>query len=551
MNSSPTKEQLKQAIELYPSLWATQLKTSAGLPFEFNKRKFLIDILNDFSPKQVWLKPPQIGASECTFIKACYVAKKKKKDIIYTLPSQTDVQDMVGGKFNRIIAQNPTILGEWVKDHDSVEQKQIGANILYLRGTIGKTQAMMVSSSLNIHDELDASDMATIVQYETRQEAQEREEDKWRWVFSHPSLKGSGVDVYWEKSDKKEWVVTCVECKQKQVMSWPESVSREKEAYVCRTCDGVLTDYARINGFWYATAKGDYSGYHVSQLMLYNKKAIDIIKAFDDPLKDKQYFYNYVLGLPFEGGDDQITIEQVLNNCVEETNSQEGRIVIGVDPGLPVHYVLMNKEGVFYYGTCREPKDGDPYDDIRILLKRYPKSVVVSDQGGDLNPMRVLQGEFPGRVFLAFYRKIQKTNDLVKWGENKDYGIVTIDRNRYIQLMIGYFKETGRVRLNGERKEWKEYADHFANLYREKIVVKEQKDKDDRTLYGAEYVWKRRGPDHYAHATLYALVGYEKFGVSMASNTSSNIFDDLKIGINDDKFTGNVILRALSDDSQF
>lgn len=530
MNFSPTKAQIRQALDAYPSLWATQLKTSAGLPFEFANRKFMIDILNDFSPKQVILKAPQVGMSETQFIKACYIAKKKHKDIIYTLPSQSDVQDMVGGKFNRIIAQNPTILGEWVKDHDSVEQKQIGDNLLYLRGTNGSTQAMMVSSSLNIHDELDASNMPTIVQYETRQEAQEREEDKWRWYFSHPSLKGTGVDLYWEKSDKKEWVITCPACTQKQILMWPQSVSREKNAFVCRSCDEIVSNNTRINGFWHPTSQGEYSGYHISQLMLYNKSAKDILDAFDDPLKDAQYFHNYTLGLPFAGGDDQITTEQVLANCVLETNSQEGRIVIGVDPGLPIHYVLMNQEGVFYYGTCKEPKDGDPYNDIRALLRRYPQSVVVSDQGGDLNPMRVLQQEFPGRIFLAFYRKDRKANELVRWGEGKDYGIVTIDRNRYFQILMGYLKETGYINFNGPKDDWREFADHFANMYREKVVVREQKGKDDRTLYGAEYIWKRRGPDHYAHGLLYAVVGFQKYGKAMASVSGDNVMDFLAKG---------------------
>lgn len=528
-NYSP--KEIRNALESFPLGWfiVHKIKTSAGLPFEFKKRKFWRAIVNDLHPKQVILKPPQVGASETLFVKLFFVAAKLKKAIIYTLPHQSDVEDMVGGKFNPIIAQNP-VLQRLTSDHDTVHQKKIGNMPLYLRGTEGKTQAMMVSSGLNCHDEVDASDPVAIVQYETRQEAQEREEDKWRWYWSHPSLVKSGVDVYWQKSDKREWVITCCKCSQQQVLTWPSSVSREKEAFVCKKCDAVLSDKERIDGFWHPTVQGEYHGYHISQLMLYNKTAKDILNAFDDPLKDKQYFYNYVLGLPYEGGDDQITVEQVLANCMPSTNSQEGRIIIGVDPGLPVHYVLMNQEGVFYFGTCREPKNGDPYEDIRILLKRYPRSVVVSDQGGDLNPMRVLQAEFPGRIFLAFYRKNQKTNDLVKWGEGNDYGIVTIDRNRYIQMMMGYLKERGRLILNGEPKDWREYADHFANMYREKIVVKEQKDKDDKTLYGAEYVWKRRGPDHWAHSTLYALVGYEKFGVSLATVTNTSVLDSLAGG---------------------
>ena len=65
-------------------------------------------------------------------------------------------------------------------------------------------------------------------------------------------------------------------------------------------------------------------------------------------------------------------------------------------------------------------------------------------------------------------------------------------------------------------REWTEFASMFGHLYREKIVAKEQKGKDDRTLYGSEYVWKRNGPDHFAHAFLYAYVGMQRYGGEQA-----------------------------------
>lgn len=550
--SSYSPSQIKKALASFPLGWflVHNLKTSNGLPFEFKKRKFWRAIVNDLHPKQVILKPPQVGASETLFAKLFFVAAKLKKAIIYTLPHQSDVEDMVGGKFNPIIAQNP-ILQRLTRDHDTVYQKKIGTVPLYLRGTEGKTQAMMVSSGLNCHDEVDASDPRSITQYETRQEAQEREEDKWRWYWSHPSLSGSGVDVYWQRSDKREWVITCPDCTQKQVLTWPNSLSRAKQAFICKKCDGILPVETRINGFWYPTQEGEFHGYHISQLMLYNKTAKDIFDAFDDPLKDKQYFYNYVLGLPYVGGDDQITSEQVLNNCVTKVNSQEGKIIIGVDPGLPVHYVMMNAEGVFYFGKCKSPSEKDDgYEDLRILMRRFPEAIIISDQGGDLNPMRKMQFDFPGRVFIAFYRKDRKTDALWKWGEKKEYGTVVIDRNRTIQMVVGELKEGGRIRLFGEKREWQEYADHFSNMYREKILVREAKDKDDRTLYGAEYVWKRRAADHWAHCTVYARVGLDKYGSSMAKIGGGDLLSTLKTGaILDDEGIDSIMLRGLTTPS--
>lgn len=511
-----TEEQVSQAMEGLPALWVIKyrIKNERGLPIDFTKRRFLWDIYNDLSPKQVLLKPPQIGATVMNTIKAMWVAKKLRRQIIYTLPTQGDVQDMVGGSFNRIIAQNPILL-DWVKDHDTIEQKNVGDSIIFYRGTFTTKQAMMVPSGLNIHDEVDASDGQVITQYETRLQAQE--DGGWRWYFSHPSLAGHGVDVYWEQSDKKEWFITCPHCADKQYMRWPDNVDMEKKIYICSACKGALPDEVRINGEWRPTAEGEFSGYHVSQLMLYNKTAEDIIKSYNDPLKDKQYFYNYVLGLPYVSSDDRIAPSVVLRNCVDEVNSQQGRTIIGADTGHGIHYVLLNKEGVFYFDHETEiTASKDPYDIIKSHLARFPRSVAMFDQGGDLIGVRKLQAEFPGRVFLCFYRKDRKSVEMVDWGEGDEYGKVTIDRNRMMTLMVEQIRDIGRIRLNGTTEEWADFASHFGNIYRERILVKESKDKDNRELYGADFVWKRNGPDHFPHALLYAIVGLQRYGGELA-----------------------------------
>lgn len=503
-----------------------KIKNEAGQPIDFSKRKFLYDIYNDLSPKQALLKPPQIGATVMNCLKTLYVAKKLKKDIIYTLPTQTDVQDIVGGSFNRIITQNDILRG-WVKEHDTVEQKSVGGNLIRYRGTFSPKQATMVPSSLNVHDEVDNSDPITLTLYETRLEAQPDESKKWRWYFSHPSLAGHGVDVYWSKSDMKEWYITCNECKKEQILTWPESISMERQSYCCKHCDKDLSESDRNNGRWInkdgdiwagrPSDKYEFSGWHVSQLMLWNKSAKDIITAFNDPLKDKQYFYNYVLGLPYVSSDDRIEPRVVLQNCVDVVNEQEGRTIIGADTGHGIHYVLLNKQGLFFFDHESEiTATKDPYDVIKGHLKRFPRSIAVFDQGGDLIGVRKLQAEFPGRVFLCFYRKDRKSVELVDWGENEEYGKVTVDRNRMMTLLVEQIRDIGRIRLNGTKEEWAEFASHFGNIYREKLLVKETREKDNKELYGAEYVWKRNGPDHFAHALLYAIVGLQRYGGDLA-----------------------------------
>lgn len=506
-------------MEYKPTLWIKkyQIKNEAGLPIEFKDHRFLYDIYNDLSPLQVILKPPQIGATVMDILKSFYVAKKKGKDIIYTLPTQSDVNDMAGGKVNRLVAQN-MILKEWVKDHDTVEQKSVGANIIYYRGTFSSKQAMMVSSDLNIHDEVDASDPTVITQYETRLQAKK---SGWRWYFSHPSLAGHGVDVFWQQSDKKEWFIECPVCTQEQILTYPQNIHKERKSYICSHCGADLSDEDRSNGEWRATAEGDFSGYHISQLMCPWISADMILAAKDDPMKDEQYFYNYVLGLPYIASENKISPDTVLKNVIPDVNDQSGPVIIGVDTGLPIHYTLLNKHGVFYHGTCKPPSaTHDPYRELEIFLERWPQSIIVADQGGDLIGIRKLQDKYPGRVFLCYYRKDRKSRDLIKWGEGKDYGIVVVDRNRMIQLIVEQMREVGRFKLNGTVEEWKVWASHFGNIYR----------TEKPTPYGVEYIWERNGPDHFVHTLLYALVGLDKYGTSEAIIVNADPLQGMQVG---------------------
>lgn len=535
-----TEDQVSEAMEGSPALWVLKhkIKNEVGMPIEFTKRKFLFDIYNDLSPHQVLWKPPQIGATVMNTLKSFWIAAKLKRQIIYTLPTQSDVQDMVGGSINRIIAQNP-ILMNLVKDHDTVEQKQVGEAMIFYRGTFTAKQAMMIPSGLNVHDECDASDPQVIVQYETRLQAQE--DGGWRWYFSHPSLAGHGVDVYWAKSDQKQWHVTC-DNGHSEFMEWPESVDVEREAYVCKTCQVILSDEQRVNGIWKnkdgvawdeKIAGGyEFSGWHASQLMIYNKTAKDIIKSFNDPLKDKQYFYNYVLGMPYIGSDDRIEPSVVLRNCVDTPNDYydpNDRVIIGADTGHDIHYVLMNKQGVFLYGHETEiTATKDPYDKIREYLNRfsrkhgYQDSIAVFDQGGDLIGVRKLKAEYPGRVFLCYFRKDRQSDNYVDWGKDEEYGTVRVDRNRQMTLMVEQLRDTGRIRLNGTKEDWTDFASHFGNIYREKILTKDTPHKDDKTLYGQEYVWKRNSEDHYCFALLYAIVGFQRYEGQQAIVFSTN-----------------------------
>jgi len=339
-----------------------------------------------------------------------------------------------------------------------------------------------------------------------------------RWYFSHPTLAGFGVDIQWQQSDKKEWFVTCPLCEMKQQLKYPDNIDEVNRRYVCSHCKGAMSDHTRTYGEWKATSKGMFSGYHISQLMCSWITADKILRDKED--KDAQYFYNYVLGLPYVGSDNKIDATTVLKNVIPKINTQEGKIVIGVDTGLPIHYSIGNKDGIFFYGKCQAPSATyDPYAELEKYLLRWPNSIIVSDQGGDLVGIRQLQAKYPGRVFLCYYRQDRKAQGMITWGKEKDFGTVTVDRNRMIQMIVEQLRDLGRIRFYGTVEEWKEFASHFDNIYR---TVKE-------TPLGAQYIWERNGPDHFVHTMVYTMVGLDKYAESEAIIVGGDMFAELPV----------------------
>ena len=476
-------------------------KTENGDKFDLKSHYFMYDPLIDMASLEkdiVVYKAAQIGFSTTAMIASFWVAKNKGTDIIYTLPTGADVKQFAGGKINRIVAQNP-VLRDWVKDKDTVDHKTVGDSIIYYRGTWSEKSAMMVSSDLNIYDEVDASNQKVIEQYATRLQ---HSKIKREWFFSHPSAEGNGVSKKWGLSDQKHWFITCPHCEHKQFMSYPDSFNIEDDTYICKDCKGVIDDETRRTGKWVAKYKGrPMSGYWMP-LWIYSKvSASDILKYKRE--KSGEYFTNKVEGLPYVGAGNKITWEMIKKNISPDVNLQEGRIVIGVDTGIKLHYVCGNEMGIFHFGETEDISDiYDPYDEIEKMLERWPHSIVVMDAGGDLVGSRKLRAKYPGRVFLCHYARDRKTMQLVRWGKDKEEGNVIADRNRMIQLMVDEI-QSGLFRFNGTEEEWYDYYLHWKNIYRT---------SKENSLGQLEFVWERSGDDHWTHASNYWRIGMSRFG---------------------------------------
>lgn len=494
-----TPEQLEQ-VSPYIFIKLRKIKNEVGKLLSFKDRAFLVAILEDRSQFQVILKAPQIGMTVLQLIKSLWWAFFEKIDIIYTLPTQQDVQDMAGGKINRIIAQNPIFL-DWIKDHDTVEQKAVGSNIIHYRGTFTQKAATMVTSKLNIHDEKDASNPETITQYETRLQA---EPDGMIWVYSHPSVVGAGVDIEWAKSDQKEWFVKCSnpECKEQQFLEWPYSIDPERKCYQCKYCFTEITDQQRREGYngihsWKKLVpEAEWSGYHISQLMCPWIPASKILRDFKE--KDTQYFYNFVLALAYADSKSKVTLETIKNLLSEDTQ-REGRMVFGVDTGIKIRWTCGDKRGLKDIGEV------DSYEDLQREVNKYEDWVMVIDQGGDIIGSRQFAENNPGRIFLCYFQIDKSQMQIIKWGKDEDYGQVKVDRNRMIQLVVDEMNDK-RIPMMGDLDKWWGMWTHWQFMYR---VLEEN--KQTKVL---RYVWECDKSAHrndWALAMTYWRIGMDRF----------------------------------------
>lgn len=490
-----TLEQLGNA-DIHIFIEIHQIKNEQGHVLDFGDHAFLWDIFSDMAPHQAIMKAAQIGFSTTAIIKSLWLAHTKKMDMIYTLPTYGDVHDFVTSKVNRIIEQNP-VLKEWTKDKDTIEQKKIGDSVIYYRGTWSERAALMISSDLNVHDEVDRSNLKVVDQYYSRLQ---HSKYHWQWLFSNPSVPEVGVHKLWSRSDQKHWFVTCDKCKKKQYLEMQNILKKGDENWYFG-CNACGTELNRKHGEWIAkwnklsydpvTNPQGVNGYWISLLMAPWVSA-NTIKELERT-KSPEYFANFVLGIPYTGSGNVVSKSVIMRNLTDAINLQEGRIVIGVDPGVDIRYVIGNAQGIFFYGQCKN------YDELDGLMKRWSKAIMVIDSGGDIIASRELRAKYKNRIFLAYYRQDRKSEEIFKWDD--DEGSVTIDRNKTISLVIEEFTDR-RIPIYGNETEWYDYWVHWSHIY---------KTSEEDNLGQMRSRWQRSDRDDWVHATVYWRTGMDRF----------------------------------------
>ena len=147
---------LLDQITIHSWIQTNQIKTESGAILDFHNHNYLFDIYVDNSPYLCCLKAGQIGFSTMAILKTIWLARNRQMNVGYILPTVDMVQKFVGSKVNRMAQQNP-IISNWMKDKDSITQKQIDKSTIFYLGAQTERSAIMLSLDMLVADEYDKS----------------------------------------------------------------------------------------------------------------------------------------------------------------------------------------------------------------------------------------------------------------------------------------------------------------------------------------------------------------------------------------------------------
>jgi len=474
---------------------AHDLVNENGIPITFKRHKFLLAPYMEESKRLVVKKASQIGFSTLAIIKSFHLAKYKKANVIYTLPSKSIVRDFVSPKIVPLVDSN-SVLKQMMGETDNLGLKSVGDRFIYFRSSWEPASAIAISAHILINDEVDRSNQLTLSTYQTRLDAAllDRPDLGWWWRFSNPTVDGYGTDAVYQESDQKKWFIKCSRCNQYQELKWPDSINMQTEQYICVFCKRTLSEDDRTNGEWVKKYFGrDISGYQMSQFMA---PWIGAKKIIENSKGDQSIFYNFTLGEAYTSKDIQITRESI-TKCLYPTTNPMTNVVIGVDNGIIKHYVCRNKYGVFRIGSTED------WGEIEHLRNQYDAYMVI-DANPYPTPVLKLCEKYRGKVFMNYYDEDGKTDEIIRWGEGDKSMVVKADRTKILDATVADINSQDILfNFSLTELENNQFIAHCLNEYR---IVEESAKGIVRG------VWRciEGKPDHFLHALVYSTIALQK-----------------------------------------
>jgi hypothetical protein len=502
-------------------------KNENGVTMEFSDRSFMIAPLCDESKLLSVLKCSQVGFSTMSIFKAAFHNIKYAHNIIYTLPTDSDVQEFNKAKTNLILSNNPDMKGHMVED--SLHTKAFktldgkGTGFTFFKGTYGQSAAIMQTADILIKDEFDRSNQSVLNAYKSRTKASSYGAE---WEFSNPSFANFGVDVTWQMSDQKHWIMWCPRCDHAAYVSYePESfdggnthhVCKERSEYVCGSCNEVL-DRNQADKEWvpkFTDNKWNISGYWISQMMAPWISAAELMR--DERLMLPDVFQNFDIGRPYSSNSNSLDPSNIIKNIqydelgyvMKPTGKHR---LLGVDVGGTIdnphfHCVRGTEDGISEIIKLQGEEQ------LHNYMRMQNISMCVLDNAPYPEIAVRLTKAFQGKVWRCVFDYNDKRKELYE----TDYQtrIVNVHRTRLFDRVVdGYITGERKVFIDGMEPTLSNMAGgeslckHWKTQRKVGTNGERKENADDKNIKfdkigDAIPMWHNDGADHFSLADVY------------------------------------------------
>lgn len=533
---------LQAAFEsLFVRTWASaHTRTEHNTALDFGPDQIALrQIWDDPWPRRVLMKSAQAGGSVLAYSWAMHRAFVRGQTGIYTLPTEGDVDDFVGGRLDRVIDYSPVLKAALGRDRvrrpaggkppvDNNGLKHLGAGALYFRGTQTDRGAVSVPAQYLVRDELDLSVPRVLEMFDERLAATPAAQRAWI-DLSTPTGLNVGIHARYLDSDQREWHVHCA-CGWTGPLDYDQHTDGHLLYLRCTECGEMLDPR---DGAWVVGNPGaDVHGYHISRLLFCVPERPDRLAAIHHSRQNAKYphlFTNMVLGLPARQSVQSVTKEDLVAVAFRDPYLRQVAALytstayyLGMDQGDTLTWVVVRADPILDGDNLRVVALGRFRDDTRgmgawydaaELMTRYRIVLAVVDGNPNSGPAHDLANRFPSRVLLCYYSESSHATMRISAaaqaqlleGLDSRQAItpwdITVNRTESLDQTTKLLRE-GRYLLpspptDPETDELMQQVAH--NIRRATLTSRDE----------LVYRWEKTGPNDYAHALNYARIAVQ------------------------------------------